>query len=284
MSHGKMRSLVLVCALVLPYAGGRFMAASTPSAQASQAEQALRKRVEEFFSFWQAGNWTKAEEYVTEESKQAFLAEKKGTLPRVEVDALDLSEDQQRAKATVRIYITSPFSPKPFPFTKTTEWRQVNGVWFCDWLASTGGAGKDLSDIRKEGMSPPAAEQLKFKGHKYGLGQVWPKQIKAARFPFTNVTDHEVKLASIDTGCKCLQAKTEKKVYKPGETGELVVEFNPAGYKERYVQTIVVKTDPGDITTYLMVGAYVVPPSPPPGQSRAPKNPKPPGPAKGGSF
>jgi hypothetical protein len=281
---GKTGCAVLACGLLLPWAVGGFTATLAASTEPPQAEQALRKRVEEFWSFWQAANWTRAEDYLTEESKQAFLAEQKGALPRVEVDTLELAEDQQSAKATVRIYIVSPFSPQPFPFRKTTEWRQVKGVWFCDWLSSNPAATKGLSDIRKEGMSPPAPEQLKFKGHKYGLGLVWPNQIKAARFPFENVTDHEVELTSVDTGCKCLQIKTQKKSYKPGESGELVVEFNPAGYKENYVQTVLVKTDPGNITTYLMVGAYVVPPPPPLGYTRAPKRPKPPGSAKGGSF
>ncbi len=254
---GKIGSFLLVCALVLPDAGGRFMAATAAPPQESQAEQALRKRVEGFFGFWQAGNWVKAEDYVTEESKETFLAEQKGTLPRFEVESLALARDQQSAKAVIRIYVLSPFSPQPFPFTKTTQWRQVNGVWLCDWQSSE---NRSLSDIRKEAMSPPAPEQLKFKGHKYWLGQIHPDQIKAARYPFTNVTDHDVKLTSVLTGCKCLQVKTEKEVYKAGEPGELVVEFNPTGYQRNYLQTMLVKTDPGDLITHLTIGAFVIPP------------------------
>jgi uncharacterized protein DUF1573 len=250
--HSKASRLLFACAVIISSSGGQLILSSPASGQAPPAEQALRKRVEEFYAFWQSQNWPRAEEYVTEKTKQTFLDEKKGTFVRYEIDVLDLSPDQQSAKVTVKLYILSPMTPRPFPFPKTSEWQQVNGVWFCDWAAAGG--------VEDQGVAHTGPEELKFKGHRYWFGQIKPDQIKTARYPFTNVTNHEVKLASVLTSCKCLQVKTEKKFYKPGESGELAIEFNPAGYERDYIQTIVVKTDPGDLITHLMIGAFVIPP------------------------
>ena len=105
------------------------------------------------------------------------------------------------------------------------------------------------------------------------MGMIQPGQIKVARFPFTNVTDHPVTITSIETFCDCLKAKIDKKEYKPGESGEVAIEFNPKGFERDYGATILVKTDPGDIPTHLTVLGFVVPSWPPNNKPAAKGNP-----------
>ena len=81
-------------------------------------------------------------------------------------------------------------------------------------------------------------------------------------------------LTAVLAGCECLRVKTEKKEYQPGESGELVIEFDPSGYKYNYEQTIVVKTDPGDLSTHLHIRAFVLPRPQEPPQAEGEQKPK----------
>ena len=47
--------------------------------------------------------------------------------------------------------------------------------------------------------------------------------------------------------------------YQPGETGELVIDFDSTNYEYAYAQTVVVSTSPGDVKSYLKIAAHVVP-------------------------
>ena len=110
---------------------------------------------------------------------------------------------------------------------------------------------------------------MKFGGHRFGLGLMKNGEKKVARFPFTNPTDHLVTITQVATGCECLTVKDFKKEYKPGESGELVIEFDSTNYPGLYAQTMVVKTSPGDATSYLLVEGETpirVNPAPAPGQ------------------
>jgi hypothetical protein len=108
----------------------------------------------------------------------------------------------------------------------------------------------------REGHKP---EELVFKGHTFMLGTVKPGERHELRYPFINKTDHTVTIAQVQTGCQCLTVKTSKMEYKPGEAGDLVVEFDSTGYEYEFVQSMVVKTNPGGVTSYLHVRASVIP-------------------------
>jgi hypothetical protein len=53
-------------------------------------------------------------------------------------------------------------------------------------------------------------------------------------------------------------------VVHPGEKGEVIVTFDSTRFKYAYMDTVVVTTAPGDVKSYLRVGAHVVPPKTPP--------------------
>lgn len=230
--------------------------------QTTEQAQALRTRVEEFYSLLQSGRWTQAESYMTEDSLEDFRNQSKNPFLKFQIDSIKMDPDGLNASVLVRLQFPTGIPPTLVEAPRTTRWRQVNGVWRAAIPTSDPNVLQSLFMATSRNVSSaqkPPPEELRFKGHRYNLGTIPPGQVKQARFPFTNVADHVVTLAEVLTGCKCLQVKTVKKAYKPGESGEVVIEFNPAGFEHNYEQTIVVKTDPGSLTTYLTISGYVVP-------------------------
>jgi hypothetical protein len=92
--------------------------------------------------------------------------------------------------------------------------------------------------------------------------------VKVARFPFTNVSNHEVAIEVIQLGCDCLRMKTQQKEFKPGESGVLEFEFDPSHLQFNVEQPItiavVLKTQPGGAQGRLTIAAMLEPGDGPP--------------------
>ena len=228
--------------------------------QAQAQEQALRRRVEEYYSHLQLGRWTEVEAYLTPQSVEIFREESKNAFLGFQIDSITIDPDGQSATGEVRIYYTIPQASTPVYLPKTTHWRLVNGVWYVDLPKPDPERFKNLfdSEARKASLppSPPPAE-LKFQEDEIKMGLVKAGDLPVARFPFTNVTDHAVTITEVRTGCKCLRLLTEKKEYQPGESGELAIEFDPIGYSYTYGQAVMVFTNPGELKTQLVIWANV---------------------------
>jgi len=274
----KVRQCVLkMLGVAILGAGGLYSLAAMDPAAATEPPQALKDRVQEFYTLLQGGKWTQAEAYFTEDSRETFRNTQKGQMLGFEVKSFTLGEDGQSASVVVNVSSLVPFAPRPLPFPQTTQWRLVKGVWYVELPKA--GSGQLQSPFLPGGpvaMPHPPPEQLKFKGHLYRLGNIFPGQTKTARFPFTNVTDHLVTITSVDLGSRYLHLKTEKKAYKPGESGELAIEFDQQDWQGGFGQTILVTTDPGHLVTKLTILGFVAfrqEESPP--KSNPPAAPKP---------
>lgn len=62
-------------------------------------------------------------------------------------------------------------------------------------------------------------------------------------FPFTNKGSAPVKILKLEPGCTCTTVKVAKATWAPGESGELVVRFEPGDRQGLQRQGIVIKTD-----------------------------------------
>jgi len=97
------------------------------------------------------------------------------------------------------------------------------------------------------------------------LGETHGSEMKVARFPFTNISNHNVSLAEVEISCDCLRLKTQQKEFKPGEAGVIEFEFNPSSLQSDRVQAltlaVVVKTQPENAVTKLTMGTALVPDS-----------------------
>lgn len=247
-------------------------AATTVQGQPSEAaEQALRKRVEEFYSRWQVAKWGETEAYVTEETKENFRRLPKKPVLDFRIESVKLDPEGDAATVVTMVKALAAMFPAMTEMPRTSRWRLLEGVWYIEIPKTT---LNPLAVPGAPGDEAPPPEELKFKGHRYHLGQIGPQQVKVARFPFTNVTDHVVTITEANTGCPCLRVLTEKKVYQPGESGELAVEFNPSGYRYDFGHTFVLVTDPGGRRTLLTVTAHVLPPLLAPAEPQGEKKPE----------
>jgi len=253
---------VRVGLFVLATLGLTTLAALPAVSQNTDQEKALRTRVEEFYGLMQYGRWTRAEAYVTEDSLESYRDQNKNPFLGFQIESAKIDPDGQNATVVVQMKFFAGVPPVQMAAVKTTRWRRVGGEWRVVVQARDPNAMQALFATLsgKTAAEEVAREELEFKGHTYNFANIQPGQIKVARFPFTNVTDHVVTITDVATGCPCLRLKTEQKVYKPGESGEIAIEFDPADYEKGYAQTIVVKTEPGNLRTNLSVTGYIVPP------------------------
>ena len=99
--------------------------------------------------------------------------------------------------------------------------------------------------------------------------------MKVARFPFTNVSNHDVTLEVIQKGCDCLRLKTQEKEFKAGESAVLEFEFDPSqlqfNVEESFATTVVLKIQPGGEQTALRIAALLEPGECPPQSSKPPQ-------------
>ena len=65
----------------------------------------------------------------------------------------------------------------------------------------------------------------------------------AGRFEFTNDGKAPVTIRNIDTSCRCLEAKADKKVYQPGESGVVEAKFEIRGLTGQIEKGLTLSTD-----------------------------------------
>lgn len=64
-----------------------------------------------------------------------------------------------------------------------------------------------------------------------------------AHFPFQVQGDKPVRITSVTPSCGCLNTVLSRELWKPGERGELLVEFDATGMTGLHQKTIIVMTD-----------------------------------------
>ena len=111
------------------------------------------------------------------------------------------------------------------------------------------------------------SKDLKFESTWVSIGFVRKGEVKVARFPFTNVSQHTVTLAEVKSTCPCLRMTSQQKEFKPGEAGAIEFTFDPSsfGFKTKLglTLTVSIETEPEHAMTELTVAAALLPSSEP---------------------
>jgi len=239
---------------------------SVAAASSSTSEEALRGRVQECYNALENGDWKKVEKYLTKDSKSIFRNQPRSPLPGYEIQSVTISPDSRTATVVVLVPVTSAVIPKPFPVPKTTLWRLVNHTWYLELSRPSTANQPSVFDMMPKGnIKPPAraafSRDLKFDSAWVSMGTVTNNDKREAKFSFKNVSAHPVTLAEFQLGCECLRLKTQQMEYKPGESGTLEFEFDPAklgiNYEESFQQDIIFKTKPGGDYVKLTVAALL---------------------------
>lgn len=221
----------------------------------SDPQEAIRRRVEEFYALLHGNQLAKAEAYVSRDSLEKFRDLENNPFVSVEIKSVKLGPEGASATVEVTILFMDPRSPIPIPFPRKTDWLLEDGQWRLI-VPDAMDAFRQRSARATGEQHPPA---LKFSQDKVQLGRVRQGEKKQVRVSLTNVSDQPVRITEVVTDCKCLQAKTDKETYEPGAKGEMTIDFDPMDYLYNYQQTIVVITEPGDLRSPLMVEAQIQP-------------------------
>jgi hypothetical protein len=216
------------------------------------------------------------EKYLTKESKPFFRSQTKKPLLAHEIQSIKLDPGGETASVVVEIPILSPMMPRPISTRQTTQWRLVKGVWYVEYPRPDPNAMQLLPGTahRPPTPAPPPPPvpptELKFQYTWVGLEYVHHGEVKVARFPFTNVSNHEVavEVVGLGSGSDCLRMKTQQKAFKPGESGVLEFEFDPSHLQfnvaEAFTMTVVLKTQPGGALARLTIATVLLPGDGPP--------------------
>jgi hypothetical protein len=239
----------------------------------SPREEALRTRVERLYVALQQGDWPQAEKYITKESKPIFRGQEKKPILGYQIQSIKLDPSGGTATVVVEIPSITPFMPRLIPKPQTTQWRLVRGVWYLQLSRPDPAALQSLLNSPRVPPAPPpppptVAPDLKFEYFWVGLEYVHHGELKVARFPFTNVTNHEVGVEVVQLGSDSLRLKSQQKEFKPGESGVLEFEFDPShlqfNVEQSFTTEAELKIQPGGEHVMLTIAAMLEPGDAPP--------------------
>jgi len=248
------------------------LSGGVPPLAASSSEESLRTRVEQFYAALQQGNWAQAEKCLTKESRPIFRNQEKKPVAGYQIDSIKLDPSGNTATVVVTVPTILPIAPQPILKAQKTQWRLLRGVWYCEFSKPDPQALQAAFATSSQQKAPLprlhiGSQDLKFQSFWVSVGETYGSERKVARFPFTNISKHNVTLAEVQISCDCLRLKTQQKEFKPGEAGVLEFEFDPSSLQRDMVQAltlgVVVTTQPENAVTRLAIGTSLIPGSRP---------------------
>jgi hypothetical protein len=98
--------------------------------------------------------------------------------------------------------------------------------------------------------APNAKPALAFEKTVHDFGRIGDEKPVSEKFKFKNQSDKTITIKNVGTSCGCTTAPLAKKVYAPGEDGEIEVTFNPANRRGKELKTIHIDTDDPNFARY----------------------------------
>ena len=127
-----MRTRIFSTGLFL-FAGAFLSWAQQPFQNAPPAaEQALRTRVLGYYEVFQKGNFRQGEDFVTEESKDAYYNMNKIPHLGMSIQSMTFSDDVREARVLVTLKMVVPMlSKEPIAIPAASTWKLVDGEWYA---------------------------------------------------------------------------------------------------------------------------------------------------------
>ena len=221
-------------------------------------EEALRGRVTAFFEAQQAGKFRQADNYVAEDSKDAYYAAEKPNCKSWKLERLVWEEDFKKARAfttcdTTMMTITGPLSVK---MPLTSHWKIVDGQWF--WYLPPQPAvrktpfgefrpGPDPKGQPATGLPPkiPTLDEI-LSQLKLSRNQVAFARGRGGREEvlFTNGSPGPVTLAIDPDPAAGVRATVEKQDLKGGESTKLIFTYTPGPVRLPDEITVALRVEP----------------------------------------
>lgn len=164
--------------------------------------------------------------------------------------------------------------------TVATPISQVNNVGEVNpsTLPATNDFASNVNQPQQPQVQQPAAPtgpltSLNFKTPKKDFGKVMSTSSNKHTFKFTNTGTEPLIISNAKGSCGCTVPKWPKEPIAPGETGEIAVEYKPAGQsgiQTKYV-TITANTTPATTQLTITGDIQADPNSPQPAQPMGPE-------------
>lgn len=267
MSRGKRNGVTVSLRCVRSLVVLSLLVASSPVTASLPSEAALRTRVDQLYSALQQGNWRQAEKYLTKESRTTFRAQPKKPVAGYQIDSVQVDASGQSASVVVRI--PGPPGSRPGPpvfIPETTRWRLVSGRWYLELSGGHAAPALPAGGPPAQASTPPLSlhsTDLKFQSTWVSVGYVNKGEVKVARFPFTNISQHVVTVGDVQTDCPCVRMTSQQREFKPGEAGALEFQVDPSTFsfkaKMALTLTVTVETEPEHAATLLTIGVALAP-------------------------
>lgn len=208
----------------------------------SDREQQLTRRVDEVYQLFVSGGWRQVEQYLTEDSKDLWLAQAKGKIDSFRVESVQVAPDGLRANVTVMATFHILIAANaPFTQAQRSEWLYLNDEWFLKLKPPP--PSMDFFKLGGTPSAPMVAEMpLRFDQNPIKILRPESGARAVVTVSFQNVTQGVVKVTELGSTCGCLKAEMDKLVLQPQETGTLTVTYSPprrAPLRPPVVQAIV---------------------------------------------
>lgn len=221
-------------------------------------EEALRARVTAFFEAQTAGKYRQADNYVAEDSKDAYYGAEKPSCKAWKVERFTWEEDYTKARAliTCDTSMMTFAGPLAVKMPLTTHWKLVDGQWFW-YLPPKPAVWKTPFGEFRPGPDPkgqpaaslpsklPTLEEIISK-LKLNRNQVAFTRGRESREEvlFTNSSPGPVNLSIDPDPVAGVKATVEKKDLNGGETTKVIFTYTPGPTKPPDEVTVGLRVDP----------------------------------------
>jgi hypothetical protein len=221
-------------------------------------DNALRSRVSAFFQAFVDKKFRAADQYVAEESKDAFFTMEKRPYLGFEIARINYSDNFAKATVVTALEVewrTPRTGVMRVKSPTTSLWKVENGEWFWyivpqkDWDSPWGkmNPGPDPQGPRTvleafKGVSPSdVLNAVKISKSTVRLSSYEPASDSVQ---IANGMPGDIEVQVDDPGVPGLLVKLDREILKQGETARLVFEYNPETKQPKPTRTVQVRINP----------------------------------------
>lgn len=184
----------------------------------------LEESVNKFYDAYIKGNWKTAEKFVDPETVETFRAASKPTIYKYKLVDVQWITPAQHADVRVDVDVLVPQLTVVTTIPARTQWKKIKGKWlFRDQAPPPPPTSPRIEDgFKASGRNiynpDEKSVSLKFDKIDFDFGVRRQGDIVKIQFPFTNVSDHPVKVkAALGNECHCITVGVSKETLAPGE-------------------------------------------------------------------
>jgi len=107
---------------------------------------------------------------------------------------------------------------------------------------------KEKQTVAKE--TTTGAPKIVVEKDVHDFGKIDKSEKVTANFKFRNEGAGVLEIMDVKTSCGCTSAKPEKRVYQPGEEGNIEVSFNPSRFQGAITKTVTILTNDPEKSRY----------------------------------